>query len=178
MATTTWEKPHSTVAVQRPAFTSIKRLPFLLGAFAILAAVIFLISTSTIGGARYYITVDELLANPAYVGQTVRFSGAVVGDTINYDSQALIIEFEVANLPTGYTDLAVALHDAANNPDAQRVRIRVEGQVKPDLLQHEAEAIVSGQLRADGTFLATELLLKCPTRMEDGVPQQLAQSEG
>ncbi|NJL57955.1 cytochrome c maturation protein CcmE [bacterium] len=32
----------------------------------------------------------------------------------------------------------------------------------PDLLQHEAQAILTGTLGDDGVFYATELLLKCP----------------
>jgi len=44
--------------------------------------------------------------------------------------------------------------------------------VKPDLLKHEAQAIVTGHLGADGIFYADELLLKCPTRYEEAVPDQ------
>jgi cytochrome c-type biogenesis protein CcmE len=46
---------------------------------------------------------------------------------------------------------------------------------KPDLLQHEAQAIMTGRLGEDGKFFADELLLKCPTKYEDAVPEQ---SEG
>ena len=48
--------------------------------------------------------------------------------------------------------------------------VRIENQVKPDLLQHEAQAILTGTLQPDGTFVATELLLKCPTRFEEANP--------
>jgi hypothetical protein len=41
---------------------------------------------------------------------------------------------------------------------------------KPDLLQHEAQAIAEGKLNPDGTFVASNLLLKCPTRYEDQLP--------
>jgi cytochrome c-type biogenesis protein CcmE len=44
--------------------------------------------------------------------------------------------------------------------------------VKPDLLKNEAQAIMTGKLEADGSFTATELLLKCPTKYEEAVPQQ------
>jgi cytochrome c-type biogenesis protein CcmE len=43
---------------------------------------------------------------------------------------------------------------------------------KPDLLRNEAQAIVTGKLNEDGVFYAEELLLKCPTRYEEAVPQQ------
>jgi len=44
--------------------------------------------------------------------------------------------------------------------------------VRPDQLKNEAQAIVTGTLRADGVFEAEELLLKCPTRYEESIPQQ------
>jgi cytochrome c-type biogenesis protein CcmE len=44
--------------------------------------------------------------------------------------------------------------------------------VKPDLLKHEAQAIVSGSLDANGVFQAKELLLKCPSKYESALPTQ------
>jgi cytochrome c-type biogenesis protein CcmE len=43
------------------------------------------------------------------------------------------------------------------------------------LLRHEAQAIMTGELGEDGIFYADELLLKCPTKYEEAVPEQ---SEG
>jgi cytochrome c-type biogenesis protein CcmE len=48
----------------------------------------------------------------------------------------------------------------------------------PDLLQHEAQAILTGELGEDGIFRATELNLKCPTRFEEHSPEMLAGSMG
>jgi cytochrome c-type biogenesis protein CcmE len=48
----------------------------------------------------------------------------------------------------------------------------VENQVKPDLLQHEAQAILTGQLDSNGVFQVSELLLKCPSRFEEAGPDQ------
>ena len=45
--------------------------------------------------------------------------------------------------------------------------------VKPDLLRNEAQAIMTGRLGQDGKFYADELLLKCPTKYEEAVPQQV-----
>ena len=42
----------------------------------------------------------------------------------------------------------------------------------PDLLKNEAQAIVTGKMGADGVFYAKELLLKCPTKYEEAVPEQ------
>lgn len=165
MAQATWEKSQATSNASAQA--SGGRWKFLLGGALILVAVAYLVISGTAAGARYFITVDELLSNSQYHGQSVRISGAVIGESIRYDSQNLVIDFTISNIPTDYVDLAQALHDSVKNPNAARLAVRVENQVKPDLLQHEAQAILTGTLGDDGVFHATELLLKCPTRFEE-----------
>ncbi|MEA3340326.1 MAG: cytochrome c maturation protein CcmE [Chloroflexota bacterium] len=49
----------------------------------------------------------------------------------------------------------------------------VYNDVKPDLLQNEAQAIMRGRLGEDSRFYADEVLLKCPTRYEEDVPEQV-----
>jgi cytochrome c-type biogenesis protein CcmE len=71
--------------------------------------------------------------------------------------------------------LALVLHQAVNNPDANRIFVVYEG-VMPDLLQNEAQAIMTGKIGEDGIFYASELLLKCPTKYEEAVPEQSANS--
>mgnify|MGYP003349956457 CR=1 FL=1 len=41
-------------------------------------------------------------------------------------------------------------------------------------LRNEAQAIMTGKLGEDGVFYAEELLLKCPTKYEEAVPEQAA----
>jgi cytochrome c-type biogenesis protein CcmE len=170
MAQATWEKVNQPQA-SRPRRGG-ERLKFLVGGLLILGAVAYLIISNTLSGARYFITVDELLANPDYVGREVRVSGAVIGDTIQYDSENLIIDFTISNIPAEFDNLAFALHESVNAPNASRIPVRVENEVMPDLLQHEAQAILTGSLGEDGVFHATELLLKCPTRFEEAAPNQ------
>src|SRR5689334_13060617 len=171
MAQATWEKRANagSVPVSKKAGG---RLKFLVGGLLILGAVAYLIVSGTLTGTQYFITVNDALSNPSYVGQTVRLSGAVIGDSIVYDSQTLTIDFDIANIPTEFDDLATALHDAVNDPASTRLHVHIENQVKPDLLQHEAQAIVTGTLGTDGVFHASELLLKCPSRFIEGGPQQ------
>ena len=173
MAQATWEKPRSSTAEPASARRSGGRWKFLLGGALILAAVGYLIVSGMLSGARYYITVDELVSNPGqYAGQTVRVSGAVIGDSIQYDSQNLVIDFTVANVQEPYDDLAAALHRAVNDSSATRMLVRVENQVKPELLQNEAQAIMTGQMGSDGIFHVSELNLKCPSRFIEGQPDQ------
>jgi cytochrome c-type biogenesis protein CcmE len=141
-----------------------------------LAAIAYLILSGTATGARYFITIDEVLANPEYVGQTVRISGAVIGDTIVYDEENLIIDFSIAHIPEEFDDLALALYEAVQNPDASRLHIHIENEVMPDLLTNEAQAILTGELGEDNIFYASELLLKCPSRYEEAAPDQVISS--
>ncbi|MFN8377740.1 MAG: cytochrome c maturation protein CcmE [Anaerolineae bacterium] len=173
MAQTNWEKTPSPATPTSARPVRRGRWKYLAGGLLILGAVAFLVLSGTVSGARYFITVDELLANPAkYADQTVRVSGAVDGTTIQYDPEALLITFTVANVPEQTPDLALALHEAVQDPSANRLQIRVENQVKPELLQHEAQALMTGTLGPDGIFHVSELNLKCPTRFTENAPDQ------
>jgi cytochrome c-type biogenesis protein CcmE len=63
------------------------------------------------------------------------------------------------------------LHKAVTDPTAERLEIVYYG-VRPDLMRDEAQAIMTGKMGDDGVFYAEELLLKCPTKYEDAVPDQ------
>ncbi len=167
MAQAAWEKP---VAAQLPPRTSGQRWKYLIGGGLILAAVVYLVISGTLTGAQYFMTVNDLLHNPAYVGQTVRVTGAVIGDSIQYDDKTLLITFTIANVPTSGNDLGVALHNAVSDPSTTRLSVRVENTVKPELLQNEAQAILTGTLGSDGVFHATELNLKCPSKFIESGP--------
>lgn len=179
MVSTTWEKTQTT-GVDAARLNRGKRLKFLIGGLLILGAAVYLIITSTLSGARYFITVDELVTQPSYTGQTVRISGAVIGDTIHYDTtdpNRPVITFTVSHIPAEFDNLALALHESVNNPDLSRLPVRVENEALPDLLQNEAQAILTGKLGTDGVFHADELLLKCPSRFEESGPDQSIASE-
>ncbi len=158
----------------------MQRNKFILGGLLILAAVVYLIFSSTKASAEYFMTVDELNADgSAAIGKSVRLSGAVIGDTIQYDADTLTLTFEVAHVTGDNNEieaqggLAEVLYQAVNDPTRQRVKVIYVG-VKPDLLRGEAQAIMTGKLGDDGVFYADELLLKCPTRYEEAVPEQAA----
>jgi len=151
---------------------------FVIGGVLILGAVVFLIWTSTAASAEYFLTINELNARgSSIVDKNLRVSGAVVGDSIQYDAQDLTLSFEVAHVPGDNAELetegglAEALHQAVMDPSRARMKVVYVGP-KPDLLRNEAQAIMTGHLAPDGTFYAEELLLKCPTRYEQAVPDQ------
>ncbi len=151
---------------------------FVIGGIFILGAVVFLIWTSTAATQEYFLTVDELDAKASsVVDKNVRVSGAVIGDSIQYDAQSLTLTFEVAHVPGDNAaletegGLAIALHEAVIDPSRARIKVVYVGP-KPDLLRNEAQAIMTGHMGEDGVFYAEELLLKCPTRYEEAVPEQ------
>ena len=156
---------------------------FIVGGLLIVAAIVYLIISSTTANAQFFLTVDELMARKAEMvaaNRDVRLSGAVIGSTIQYDSKTFTLTFTIANIPSDNAlidikgGLAAVLHAAVVNPNVTRVPVVYKG-VKPDLLKDEAQAIMTGKIGADGTFTATELLLKCPSRYEEAVPSQVSQ---
>jgi cytochrome c-type biogenesis protein CcmE len=101
----------------------------------------------------------------------------VIGESITFDEDSSTLSFLIANVPADYAEieqqggLATVLQSAVNDPNRQRIQIIYVGE-KPELLRDMAQAIVTGQLHSDGIFYAEELLLKCPSRYEEAVPDQ------
>lgn len=154
------------------------QMKFIIGGLLIVAAVVYLIISSTQANAQYFLTVDELVAKGnSVLDRDLRISGAVIGDSIEYDPQSLTLTFTVAHVPGDNKEieaqggLAAVLFEAVNDPNRNQLRVVYNG-VKPDLLRNEAQAIMTGQIQEDGTFQANELLLKCPTKYEEAVPEQ------
>lgn len=153
---------------------------FMIGGLFILAAVVFLVVSASQSNSEYFMTVDELSAEGVNVtGRNLRVSGAILGDTIQYDAATLTLTFEVAHVPGDNAEieaqggLAEVLHQAVMDPTRSRIKVVYQGP-KPDLLRNEAQAIMTGHIGEDGVFYADELLLKCPTRYEEAVPEQAA----
>ncbi len=144
----------------------------------IVAAVAYLVVSSTGSTAHYFLTIEELRAmGDGAIGRNLTVSGAVLGDTIAYDPSGPQVTFVIVQVPGDPREveraggLAAVLHAAVGDPNAPRLEV-VYNDVKPDLLQHESQAIIRGQLGEDGRFYADEVLLKCPTRYEEDIPGQ------
>jgi cytochrome c-type biogenesis protein CcmE len=156
------------------------RVKFIVGGLLILAAVVYLIFSSTQANAEYFMTINELHAkSSSLVGRSLRISGAVVGSTIQFNPTTHVLSFDIANVPgdnatiTAQGGLAKVLHEAVIDPTDRRLSVIYNGP-KPDLMRDEAQAIITGQLGADGVFHADELLLKCPTKYQEAVPSQVS----
>ena len=126
----------------------------------------------------YYLTVNEILEDPSRrIDETIRISGVVIGDTIAYDTASLTLSFDIAHVPGDMAEveqlggLEAVLKQAANDPQSPRLHVVYHGAL-PDLLRHEAQAIMSGHLGEDGVFYIDDngLLLKCPAKYEQATP--------
>lgn len=152
MAETIWTNREAIYTPTKP-----NRLKYIMGGLLIFAALAFLIYNAMQDTTQLYVTVQEYYENPGkYAGKDLRISGFVIGDTIQFtqiDATTTRIEFSVV--------------DDLKNP-TQQLQIVAMNEPMPDLLQHEAQALVEGHIQ-DGAFYANPggLLLKCPTRYEE-----------
>ena len=157
MAQATWTKEETTTEKPRNS-----RTKFVIGGLLAAAAVAFLLVNAFSGNTQLYVTVDEYYADQGKMtGRDLRVSGWVLGESILFtqiDDTTSRLEFDIV--------------DDINNP-GQRLRIVAMNEPMPDLLQHEAQALVEGT--GNGTeFMSNPggLFLKCPTRYEEeGVPE-------
>jgi len=113
----------------------------------ILIAVVYVMITGMRDTMMYYYTVSEVIAEQATLtGSPLRVAGKVVPGSIDTDSTGLVHRFVIEEggktMPVIYRDIV------------------------PDTFQDEAEAVVEGMLDADGTFQATFLMAKCPSKYE------------
>ena len=168
-----WEKTPELAEQIRPR--SGQRRVYLFAGFAMIAIVGYLIVSGF--GSRYYMTVDELMADPdQYLGKNVHLGGAVVGD-YKFDQQTGTLYFVVAHIPRNNGEIRKAggldavLAAAVEDPTRQHIQIVYENAEVPDLLQNKAQAIMTGhlELNAEGEYIfyADDLKLKCPSKHSD-----------
>ncbi len=155
------------------------RVRVLVAGLLIVVAVGYLVVTSTLDSARFFLTVEELLASGADAGERdVTVSGAVVGSSILVEPTVPRVTFTLVHVPADRRTieqaggLAAAISRALDDPGAARLEVVLAG-AKPDLLAHGAQAICRGRLGADGRFYADEVLLKCPARYAEELPAQV-----
>jgi cytochrome c-type biogenesis protein CcmE len=131
-----------------------KKAKFIVGGVVIALAIVYLIYTGVQSTAAYFLTVDELHAKgEAMRNRTVRVSGKVDETTIDFNNRDLILAFDVTS------ESGQRLHVIFNGP-------------KPDQMREGADAILEGKY--DGqTFTAQSLLLKCPSRYEEGAIEEI-----
>ena len=131
-----------------------KKIKFIVGGVVIVALIGYLIVSSISSEGAYFREVGEVLdQQTTLTGKNLRVSGKVVTESVVYDAANLELNFKISD-PTDVN---------------KQIPIHFHG-VQPDQIGREnTEAIVEGMLGPNGTVDANNLLLKCPSRYEEGV---------
>lgn len=155
------------------------RIKYMIGGGLFLIAVIFMVISATKATAEFFITVGELQGAQADLNdQKLRVSGAVIGESIAYNAETGQLQFVIAHIPADEDEIRQAggistvLHEAVNDHERPHLSVVYQGS-PPDMLRDEAQAILTGTLNSDGIFIAEELLLKCPSKYEEALPDQV-----
>lgn len=151
---------------------------FAIGFLLIISSSLYLSSSASEPSAQYFLTISEVMAQKdKMIDKQVRISGVVIGDTIEFDEGNGKLAFFIADVPADYAEvekqggLTVVLENALNDPNRQRIQVIYIGE-KPELLRNMAQAILIGELHSNDIFYAEEILLRCPSRYEEAVPDQ------
>ena len=94
----------------------------------------------------YYLSVTEFVEQADRSRGEFRVNGKVTMGSIERLPTGLDVRFEITD---GRTSVPVAYHG-----------------VIPDTFVEDAAVVVTGNLESDGTFVAHELLAKCPSKYE------------
>ena len=129
-----------------------RTLIFTAGAVAIVLSLAYLVYGGIQQGATYWVTVGELEQRaPGTAAERVRLGGTVAPGTIRWDASHRHLRFVVTD---GQHTLPVAYSG-----------------VVPDIFAEGRQVVVEGTLDRSGTFDATTLLAKCPTKYNPADPK-------
>ncbi|MBK6684314.1 MAG: cytochrome c maturation protein CcmE [Deltaproteobacteria bacterium] len=105
----------------------------------------------------YFQPADVVIVNQKdFLGQRIRMGGHVAKDSILLKKGTLEYQFEVKPV------LGMMKFPEAKD---KTITVRYTG-VVPDTFKDDAEVIVTGMVQPDGSFVAKELLAKCPSKYE------------
>jgi cytochrome c-type biogenesis protein CcmE len=121
---------------------------FLLAGIVILAAVGYLIYANTQSNASYDLTVSQLRQCNSCTAQSVRVEGTVQKGSISHNDSSLsfIISDGSQGLPVLYSG------------------------VVPDIFNAGIQVVVEGHYSGQGSFQASTLLTKCPSKFTAATP--------
>jgi cytochrome c-type biogenesis protein CcmE len=130
-------------------------LKFLVAGGVIALAVAYLVIMGLQNSSEYFLSVSELQARGAGAqNQTVRVSGNLVPGSLQADPSGVGLHFSIAD--TTSAALSVVYRG---------------GQV-PDIIGDNIEIVAEGKLDTQGTFVASSVLAKCPSRLQNAPPEE------
>jgi cytochrome c-type biogenesis protein CcmE len=115
----------------------------------VLATAFGILMYTTLGESmQYYKFVDEVLADPhAWEDKTLQVHGYVVPKSIGRKRDSLDYQFDIER-------------------NGKVLRAYYSG-IVPDTFKDESEVVLTGRLADNGTFHATEMSAKCPSKYEE-----------
>jgi cytochrome c-type biogenesis protein CcmE len=117
--------------------------------FVVVVIIGILIRTAITHASTYYLTVAELHnEGTKAVGEQATVSGEIVGSTVNWNPGSSLLKFTVKDT-SGNDTIPVVFHGA-----------------KPDDFSNNWPVIVTGTLKKNGSFQASKLLIKCPSKYQ------------
>jgi cytochrome c-type biogenesis protein CcmE len=135
-------------------------LKFFVAGGVIALAVAYLVTMGLQGTTVYFLTVSELQAKGASAqNQMLRVSGTLIPGSLSRDADGLGVQFLIAD-PSAATPLTVT-YKGGQVPDTMS-----------DTSANNIEIVAEGKLNAQGSFAATDVLAKCPSRLDDAAPTE------
>lgn len=142
-------------SASRPLF-SAGNVKFFVAGGVIALAVAYLVTMGLQGTTEYFLTVSELQAKGSSgQNQMVRVSGNLVPGSLTRESSGLAVRFLIAD-------------EAATTP----LSVVYKGGQVPDIIGDNIEIVAEGKLDSAGSFAATNVLAKCPSRLADATPTE------
>lgn len=149
----TWEGPIPAILAHRRRGL---RPQFLVAGILLVGVILALMTYGLMTAKAFWLTVDEVKeGGSSLLSQRLRVNGVVVAGSEDWNPSEVTLRFAIED---------------EDNP-GQQLSV-VHYQPRPDNFQRAASVIVEGELLEDGTFLADQLLLKCPSRYEEE-PQEI-----
>ena len=131
------------------------RTRFIIVAVVVVVALAYMIYAAFPGNTRYFLTVSEFNSRgEIHDGQMVRVSGKLVEGTFDRGEKSTLSHFQLTDKEgvSSGTSVLLASYDG----------------VLPDLFFNpHSEIILEGSYSGDGTFHASEILVKCPSKYRD-----------
>ena len=123
-------------------------MKFAIAGTVLLLAVGYLVLTGMQNTTVYYQTVGELRSSgPAAIGRPVRVAGNVAPGSVDKLNGGLAMRFTIVD-------------------DSGAFPVVYKGGPVPDIFGDEVQVVVEGKVGPDGTFQASTLLAKCPSKFE------------
>ncbi len=122
---------------------------------ALALAVAYLVIVGLQSSTVYFLTVSELQAKgAAEQGQEVRVSGNLVPGSLVRGGDAPLVQFQIAD------------------PTSGPLPVVYRGGQVPDIVGDNVEIVAEGKLDQQGTFQASTVLAKCPSKLENAPPEE------